>query len=208
MIHSPHFRGYNRAGSERTRSAPDWREQFDIGAERPALSLQPGDPGWKRLQGPNLWPPALPQLRPVLLLWQQEMTAMALRLLRAFAQALVLPADAFDPLYGDKPNEHIKLIRYPGRTENTSDQGVGAHKDSGFLSFLLQDRQRGLQVEVAPGSGSTQFRWKGRWWSTLESCWSWPATAICALRFTVWWRRQPIKTGCRSPSFSVLSWMP
>lgn len=44
MIHSPHFRGYNRAGSERTRSAPDWREQFDIGAERPALSLQPGDP--------------------------------------------------------------------------------------------------------------------------------------------------------------------
>lgn len=151
MIHSPHFRGYNRAGSERTRSAPDWREQFDIGAERPALSLQPGDPGWKRLQGPNLWPPALPQLRPVLLLWQQEMTAMALRLLRAFAQALALPADAFDPLYGDKPNEHIKLIRYPGRTENTSDQGVGAHKDSGFLSFLLQDRQRGLQVEVAPG---------------------------------------------------------
>lgn len=51
MIHSPHFRGYNRAGSERTRSAPDWREQFDIGAERPALSLQPGDPGWNYLKG-------------------------------------------------------------------------------------------------------------------------------------------------------------
>ncbi|MDW1273004.1 hypothetical protein R7G67_27385, partial [Klebsiella pneumoniae] len=30
-------------------------------------------------------------------------------------------------------------------------QGVGAHKDSGFLSFLLQDEQKGLQVEVAPG---------------------------------------------------------
>ena len=28
MIHSPHFRGYNRAGSEVTRSQPDWREQF------------------------------------------------------------------------------------------------------------------------------------------------------------------------------------
>ena len=34
MIHSPHFRGYNRAASELTRGQPDWREQFDIGAER------------------------------------------------------------------------------------------------------------------------------------------------------------------------------
>ncbi len=35
---SPHFRGYNRARLERTRGALDWRKQFDIGAERPALS--------------------------------------------------------------------------------------------------------------------------------------------------------------------------
>ncbi len=48
-------------------------------------------------------------------------------------------------------NEHIKLIRYPGQQETQSSQGVGAHKDSGFLSFLLQDEQKGLQVEVAPG---------------------------------------------------------
>ncbi|MBK0875627.1 isopenicillin N synthase family oxygenase, partial [Escherichia coli] len=52
--------------------------------------------------------------------------------------------------YGEKPNEHIKLIRYPGQRETKSAQGVGAHKDSGFLSFLLQDEQKGLQVEVAP----------------------------------------------------------
>ena len=79
------------------------------------------------------------------------MTAMSLRLLRAFAQALSLPESAFDPLYGDKPNEHIKLIRYPGRAPSESRQGVGAHKDSGFLSFLLQDQQAGLQVEVEEG---------------------------------------------------------
>ena len=30
MIHSPHFRGYTRAGRELTRGRPDWREQFDI----------------------------------------------------------------------------------------------------------------------------------------------------------------------------------
>lgn len=151
MIHSPHFRGYNRAASEITRGQPDWREQFDIGAERPALLLSDSDPRWRRLQGPNLWPDALPTLKPALLEWQRAMTSMALRLLRAFAEALQLPADAFDELYGSKPNEHIKLIRYPGQHATQSAQGVGAHKDSGFLSFLLQDEQKGLQVEVAPG---------------------------------------------------------
>lgn len=151
MIHSPHFRGYNRAASELTRGQPDWREQFDIGAERQALNVAGDDPRWQRLQGPNLWPEAQPTLKPALLTWQKAMTSMALNLLRAFAQALDLPADAFDGLYGDKPNEHIKLIRYPGQPVTESQQGVGAHKDSGFLSFLLQDEQRGLQVEVAPG---------------------------------------------------------
>ncbi len=152
MIHSPHFRGYNLAGVEYTREQRDQREQFDIGADREPLLLQPDDAAWKRLQGPNLWPEALPQLRPVINAWQQEMTNVALRLLRAFARSLSLPEDAFDALYGRYPNEHVKLIRYPGQSAEESQQGVGAHKDSGFLTFLLQDEQRGLQVEVTPGN--------------------------------------------------------
>jgi len=151
MVNSPHFRGYNRAASEITRGQPDQREQFDLGAERDVLPLTPDSPLWARLQGPNQWPEALPQLKPLLLDWQQAMTQMSLRLLRAFAQALALPEDAFDRLYGDKPNEHIKLIRYPGQPSKASNQGVGAHKDSGFLSFLLQDQQAGLQVEIEEG---------------------------------------------------------
>jgi isopenicillin N synthase-like dioxygenase len=150
MIHSPHFRGYNRAASELTRGKPDWREQFDIGAELPALSVNETQPGWLRLQGPNLWPESLPTLKPILLQFQREMTSVALKLLRTFAQALELPTNSFDSLYGNKPNEHIKLIRYPGQQTANGNQGVGAHKDSGFLSFLLQDQQQGLQVEVTP----------------------------------------------------------
>lgn len=149
MVHSPHFRGYNRPGAELTRGQPDWREQFDIGAERSALPLAAGDPPWWRLQGPNQWPDGLPELKPVLLGWQQAMTRMSRILLGAFAEALALPPDAFDALHGERPNEHIKLIRYPG--ERGATQGVGPHKDSGFLSFLLQDDQPGLQVEVEPG---------------------------------------------------------
>ena len=48
MIHSPHFRGYTRAGRELTRGRPDWREQFDIGAER-ECGWRAGDP---RLDAP------------------------------------------------------------------------------------------------------------------------------------------------------------
>ncbi len=120
MIHSPHFRGYNRAASELTRGEPDWREQFDIGAERPALRLDDNAPRWQRLQGPNLWPEALPTLKPTLLSWQRAMTQVGTTLLRAFAEALALPDDAFETLYGNKPNEHIKLIRYPGQHETQS----------------------------------------------------------------------------------------
>ena len=35
---SPHFRGYTRIGGERTQGLVDWREQIDIGPERPAVT--------------------------------------------------------------------------------------------------------------------------------------------------------------------------
>jgi isopenicillin N synthase-like dioxygenase len=151
MANSAHFRGYTRAGDELTRGRRDWREQFDIGAERPVIAQQPGSPAWTRLQGPNQWPRALPDLKPALLRWQRELTDVAIRVLQAFAVALAQPADAFEPIYGATPNEHIKLIRYPGRDATGDDQGVGPHKDSGFLSFLLQDEQGGLQVAADDG---------------------------------------------------------
>ncbi|WP_232631576.1 isopenicillin N synthase family dioxygenase [Methylobacterium sp. Leaf118] len=151
MVHSPHFRGYTAAGAEITRGKADWREQFDIGAERAALSRAPGAPAWTRLQGPNLWPPALPALRPELLAWQAAVTAVGIRLLEAFALALGQAADAFAPIYAGGPNPHIKIIRYPGREATGDDQGVGAHKDSGFLTLLAQDGEGGL--EVADGAG-------------------------------------------------------
>ncbi|WP_225771842.1 isopenicillin N synthase family oxygenase [Inquilinus sp. Marseille-Q2685] len=151
MVHSPHFRGYTRAAWERTRGEPDWREQFDIGAERPAIPQGPGVPPWLRLQGPNQWPAAQPELKAVLLRWQAELTRVAIRLLEAFAAALGQREDALESIYGDTPNQHIKIIRYPGREATGSSQGVGAHKDSGFLTLLLQDTQRGLQVEGEDG---------------------------------------------------------
>jgi isopenicillin N synthase-like dioxygenase len=151
MVNSPHFRGYTRAGWERTKGRPDWREQLDVGQEAEALPRNDGLPAWTRLQGPNQWPGSLPELKPTLLRWQKEVTDVAIRLLRAFALALEQPPDIFEPIYAGAPNTLIKIIRYPGRDATADDQGVGAHKDSGFLTLLLQDGVKGLQVEAEDG---------------------------------------------------------
>jgi isopenicillin N synthase-like dioxygenase len=151
MVRSPHFRGYNRVAWELTRGAPDWREQIDIGAERHALPRAANMPPWARLQGPNQWPAALPELRPVVLRWQSAAMAVLDRLLRAFAAALGQSEDVLEPLYRHDPHYLIKLIRYPGRQTTGSDQGVGAHKDAELLTLLLQDNVGGLQVETPRG---------------------------------------------------------
>jgi isopenicillin N synthase-like dioxygenase len=151
MVHSPHFRGYNRVARELTRGAADWREQIDLGAERDAYPRGPEMPAWLRLQGPNQWPTALPELRPIVQRWQSAALAVLEQLLQAFCLALSQAEDALGPLYRVDPHYLVKLIRYPGRDSTQSDQGVGAHKDSELLTLLLQDTQGGLQVDTGDG---------------------------------------------------------
>src|ERR1700722_19883964 len=105
MVNSPHFRGYNRAGFEHTRGKPDWREQLDVGAERAAFLSDRSAPAWTRLQGPNRWPAGLPELKAALLAYQEKTTALAIRLLRAFAVALDQPDEAFASIYSPEPHQ-------------------------------------------------------------------------------------------------------
>jgi isopenicillin N synthase-like dioxygenase len=151
MVNSPHFRGYNRAGLEYTRNKSDWREQIDIGSEREPHPFDPSASAWKRLRGPNQWPETLPELKPALLRYQSDVTALAIRVLRALAAALGQSEDILEPIYRPEPHQLLKIIRYPGRQERDGDQGVGAHKDSGLVTILLQDETAGLQVEGEHG---------------------------------------------------------
>lgn len=151
MANSRHFRGYTCLGHERTGGRVDWREQIDIGLEVPALAVKPGDPPWRRLQGPNQWPRALPALRAAFLDWHEAAGGVARRLLHAFALALEQPADSFDALLRPLPNQVVKTIRYPGREVAADEQGCGAHKDSELLTLLLQDEVGGLQVQDQDG---------------------------------------------------------
>ena len=143
MRFSRHFRGYNAVGQELTAGAVDVREQFDWMNEEPAPTKIRHD--WQLVIGPNLWPAALPQLKQTLLALSERQTDIAVTLLRAFCESMGVDAHALDASFSDKPYTHSKIIRYPGSAQ--SRQGVGAHKDPGYLTFVLQDQQSGLEVE-------------------------------------------------------------
>ena len=84
-VNSPHFRGYTRVGGELTQGKVDWREQIDIATEKPSVATGPGVPDYLRLEGPNQWPAALPELQDVVLRWHDRLSAVGMTLLRAWA---------------------------------------------------------------------------------------------------------------------------
>jgi isopenicillin N synthase-like dioxygenase len=152
-LNSPQFRGYTRVGGELTQGKVDWREQIDIGSERDAVEPGPGVPDYWRLEGPNLWPEALPELREDFTRWREELSAVSIKLLNNWALSLGAEADAFDDAFKDRPSTLIKVVRYPGKSDPTPKQGVGAHRDGGVLTLLL----------VEPGKGGLQVEHNGDW---------------------------------------------
>jgi isopenicillin N synthase-like dioxygenase len=152
IVRSAQFRGYTRAGGEITGGTQDWREQVDFDCEEPLVPIGPDTPAWKRTLGPNQWPSAMPELKHVILRYQAEVTRVAINVLKAIAIALGQDEDAFRPLYEPRPRQHLKIIRYPGRELTSSSQGVGAHKDGGLVTILLQRERAGLRVQQQDGS--------------------------------------------------------
>ena len=159
MVNSPHFRGYTRLGGELTGGQVDWREQIDIGPERTPLP-DPREP-YLRLQGPNQWPAALPELPGIVAEWDAALAQVGRKLLGHWAAALSSPEDVFVAAFAETPATLIKIVRYPQQSQTP--QGVGAHRDAGVLTLLLAEPgSRGLEVrdpqsgwiEVAPREGA------------------------------------------------------
>ena len=153
-LKSPHFRGYARVGGELTQGKVDWREQIDIGPGRPARELGADDPAYLRLEGPNQWPTALPELQPVIEEWHARLETIGRRLLAAWAESLGADPAALLDLFADEPSVHIKIARYPGvPADASSRQGVGSHKDAGVLTLLW----------IEPNAGGLQVEYQGEW---------------------------------------------
>jgi isopenicillin N synthase-like dioxygenase len=125
---SPHFRGYSEMNNER-----DWREQIHFSTDG-----APGGEGFRRLQGPNLWPRALGERwRSTVLGYLEEMKLEGQRIL----------ADAGLPV-DEPPYLLMKMIcYYPGENR----PGVAAHCDWSWLTIVRQDDVGGLEAQAAGG---------------------------------------------------------
>jgi isopenicillin N synthase-like dioxygenase len=164
----------------------DLKEKMDMGPPN-----VPADPYFTGPEAgphfaPNVWPHALPEMRP---LWERyfaEMSEVSRQVMRIFAVALDLDIDFFE----DKINHHISMFRvlnYPDQPEPPlpGQLRAGAHSDYGSLTLLRQEqRPGGLQVMTKAGDwldvpatkgalvvniGDLMSEWTNdRWVSTLH----------------------------------------
>ncbi len=121
----------------------DLKETFNIGPVDSA-DVGPKDLDEALLFSPNLWPGALPELRPVLENYFREMDALAQQLMGLFALGLGLDARFFVDRI-DRGTSALRALNYPDQaTPPVPGQlRAGAHTDYGTLTILRQDNAPG-----------------------------------------------------------------
>lgn len=147
------WRGYFPVGEELTSGQRDQKEGLYLGEELPTDHplVRAGTP----LHGPNLFPDAIPEMRPIVLRYLAAMTHLAHRLAEGIALSLGLEASYFAHRYTGDPLVLFRIFNYPdtaGTAAEANAWGVGEHTDYGFLTILKQDDSGGLQVK-------SQGRW-------------------------------------------------
>lgn len=150
---SPSFRGFMQLGVENTSGNLDYREQVEYAVEYKNYE-QKSWPVYERLKaGKNPWPTKLqPNLEPTTLRYSSEVCAVADIIRDSLCLALQLdPKVAIHDKFISKndsddevPHWVIKLVSYPpapssSEKKNDTQQGVGAHTDTNFLTLVLQD---------------------------------------------------------------------
>jgi isopenicillin N synthase-like dioxygenase len=140
-------RGYVPIGSlSADPTIMDMQEGFEVGLELPG-----DDPDYlagNPLYGPNVWPDELPEFRPEVYRYFEEVLELGHRLFELFALGLGMPKDYFEQFI-TKPMAQLRLIHYPStRTEKAV--GIGPHTDYEPFTILWQDTA-GLQVQNRSG---------------------------------------------------------
>lgn len=169
MKNANSFLGYSRLSAEVTAGEIDRREQIDLSTEHPLPGA--GDPLYYNLRAPNQWPSesVLPGFRAAFTDYMDRMGRMSIYFTSLIAEAIGLPAAAFERYFDEDQQHKLKIVKYPdvgelyggggggaggGEEEKGrgSNQGVGPHKDSMYTSYLLQaSPHRGLQVQNMRG---------------------------------------------------------
>ncbi|KAL6708825.1 hypothetical protein ACN47E_002232 [Coniothyrium glycines] len=167
MRNQKSFLGWSELDAETTAFHTDHREQIDLST--PHAIPGPDAPLYHNMLAPNQWPSPeyLPSFRPVYEEYIQRMSKISMLFTSLIAEAIGLPADAFDKFFDQDQQHKLKIVKYPevdvpDLPEHASDmerkkwdirrQGVGPHKDSMMTSYLLQaSDQLGLQAQNARG---------------------------------------------------------
>ncbi|QDS70736.1 hypothetical protein FKW77_003281 [Venturia effusa] len=155
MKNEKSFLGWSRLNNETTAGHSDYREQLDLSTPHPIPG--PQAPLYHNLLAPNQWPSpkSLPDFRPVFEEYMQRMAGISTLFTSLIAEALDMPATAFDRFF-DKDQQHkLKIVKYPEGPDSKDPverQGVGPHKDSMLTSYLLQaSPHHGLQAQNTAG---------------------------------------------------------
>jgi isopenicillin N synthase-like dioxygenase len=122
----------------------------------------PGVRAGRRFFGRNPWPATLPGFRETVLEFMTAMDALGRSTLPIWAAALGLKENFFDGYFADGYT-YFRMAHYPPVSSPPENHfGLGAHADTGFMTFLPPAREEGLQIlgedgvwfwpVVAPGS--------------------------------------------------------
>jgi isopenicillin N synthase-like dioxygenase len=150
--HSRNKTGYTPLLEENANPAGrgDLHECYDI-----ALELPPDDPALMSGDGryaANLWPADQPDFRTAMLDYCAAVLTLGRHLFSAFALALDLAEDFFDPMI-TKPLMALRVVHYPSQESVIFDDqiGVGAHSDYQCFTILAQHEVPALQVLNSAG---------------------------------------------------------
>ncbi|KAE9368736.1 Clavaminate synthase-like protein [Stipitochalara longipes BDJ] len=161
MKNAPSFLGYSRLDAEITAHTIDHREQIDLSTDHAIRT--PSQPLYRNLFAPTQWPSSayLPDFKPVYSEYITLMGEISIFFTSLIAEAIGLPATAFNKYFDVDQQHKLKIVKYPDLKELglwkegdevKEGQGVGPHKDSMFTSYLLQvTKHKGLQVQNLRG---------------------------------------------------------
>jgi isopenicillin N synthase-like dioxygenase len=147
-------RGWFRVGGENLDPAKqakgDLKEGYKVGRDLAPTHerVVAGVP----LHGPNQWPDFLPGWQDVMQAYYDEMVALGRRMIGAFALALGMEENFFEPWLGITMTT-LGPLHYPPQSGHITEAqiGAGAHTDYGCLTLLQQDAAGGLQVQRRDG---------------------------------------------------------
>ncbi len=101
----------------------------------------------KRFYAKNQWPDGLPGFRETVLEYMADITALGKQMLPIWALALDLNEDYFAPHFGETSYTYFRMAHYPPVAElGDNEFGLGAHADTGFMTFLPQTDVDGLEI--------------------------------------------------------------